>query len=72
MPESFDFISGGDVLKRRYHLGDTAISTHTLQLQPFFGVGAYFWVAQPQSAKICLNLNFRGGGGGGYSWVVKL
>ena len=40
-------------------LGDTAISLHILQ--PARGV---FWKVKTQSAKICLNFNFRGGGGG--------
>ena len=42
-------------------LGDTAISLHILQL-PLRG-GGVFWEVKTQSAKICLNFNFRGSGG---------
>ena len=43
-------------------LGDTAISLHILQRPRGGGV---FWKVKTQSAKICLNFNFRGAGGGG-------
>ena len=44
-------------------LGDTAISLHILQ-PPLGGV---FWKVKTQSAKICLNFKFLGGGCSGKS-----
>ena len=47
-------------------LGDTAISLHILQV-PLMR-GGVFWKVKTQSAKICLNFNFRGGE---VFWKVK-